>query len=137
MRPNKKGQIAKFHTPLPDENPEQLYVVLELVEDDDRPRAQIQALNTGLSFVPINTVSLNDLEVVEVSTQDLIGHQVTINKSDFSQVKGKVIKVDEQKIMLDLTKGVTGVETNVWLTIIDENGKEQMGTLYVVMQPNH
>jgi hypothetical protein len=38
MRPNKKGQIAKFHTPLPDENPEQLYVVLELVEDDDRPR---------------------------------------------------------------------------------------------------
>lgn len=137
MRPNKKGQIAKFHTPLPDENPEQLYVVLELVEDDDRPRAQIQALNTGLSFVPINTVSLNDLEVVEVSTQDLIGHQVTINKSDFSQVKGKVIKVDEQKIMLDLTKGVTGVETNVWLTIIDENGKEQMGTLYVDMQPNH
>ena len=137
MRPNKKGQIAKFHTPLPDENPEQLYVVLELVEDDDRPRAQIQALNTGLSFVPINTVSLNDLEVVEVSTQDLIGHQVTINKSDFSQVKGKVIKVDEQKIMLDLTKGVTGVETNVWLTIIDENGKEQMGTLYVDMQANH
>ena len=137
MRPNKKGQIAKFHTPLPDENPEQLYVVLELVEDDDRPRAQIQALNTGLSFVPINTVSLNDLEVVEVNTQDLIGHQVTINKSDFSQVKGKVIKVDEQKIMLDLTKGVTGVETNVWLTIIDENGKEQMGTLYVDMKANH
>ena len=137
MRPNKKGQIAKFHTPHPDENPEQLYVVLELVEDDDRPRAQIQALNTGLSFVPINTVSLNDLEVVEVNTQDLIGHQVTINKSDFSQVKGKVIKVDEQKIMLDLTKGVTGVETNVWLTIIDENGKEQIGTLYVDMQPNH
>jgi transcription antitermination factor NusG len=137
MRPNKKGQIAKFHTPLPDENPEQLYVVLEVIEDDDRPRAQIQALNTGLSFVPINTVSLNDLEVVEVSTQDLIGHQVTINKSDFSQVKGKVIKVDEQKIMLDLTKGVTGVETNVWLTIIDENGKEQMGTLYVDMKANH
>ena len=137
MRPNKKGQIAKFHTPLPDENPEQLYVVLELVEDDDRPRAQIQALNTGLSFVPINTVSLNDLEVVEVSTQDLIGHQVTINKSDFSQVKGKVIKVDEQKIMLDLTKGVTGVETNVWLTIIDEIGKEEMGTLYVDMKAKH
>jgi transcription antitermination factor NusG len=137
MRPNKKGQIAKFHTPLPDENPEQLYVVLEVIEDDDRPRAKIQALNTGLSFVSINSVGLNDLEVVEVNTQDLIGHQVTINKSDFSQVKGKVIKVDEQKIMLDLTKGVTGVETNVWLTIIDENGKEQMGTLYVDMKANH
>lgn len=137
MRPNKKGQIAKFHTPLPKENPEQLYVVLEVIEDDERPRAKIQALNMGVSFVPINTVRLDDLEVSEINTYDIIGNQVTINKSDFSQVKGKVIKVNEQKIMLDLSKGVKGVETNVWLTINDENGKEQMGTLYVDMQPNH
>jgi hypothetical protein len=134
MRPNKKGQIAKFHTPLPDENPNQLYVVLEVIQDDERPRADIQALNTGLSFPPINTVRLTDLEVVEVSTQDLIGHTVTINKSDYSQASGKVIKVDEQKIMLDLTKGVTGVETNVWITIVDNAGKEHMGTLYVEME---
>lgn len=131
MRPTKKGQIAKFHTPLADENPEQLYVVLEVIEDDERPRADIQALNTGLSFTPINTVRLDDLEVVEVNTQDLIGHQVTINKSDYSQVKGKVVKVSEQNIMLDLSKGVTGVETNVWLTIIDKNGIEHLGTLFV------
>jgi hypothetical protein len=136
MTPNKKGQIAKFHTPLPDENPNQLYVVLEVIEDDERPRADIQALNTGLSFPPINTVRLTDLEVVEVSTQDLIGHTVTINKSDFSQASGKVIKVDEQKIMLDLTKGVKGVETNVWITIVDNAGKEHMGTLYVEMEAN-
>jgi len=34
MRPNKKGQIAKLHTPLPGENHEQLYVVIEVIEDD-------------------------------------------------------------------------------------------------------
>ena len=131
MRPDKKGQIAKFHTPLEGENPEQLYVVLEVIEDDERPRADIQALNTGLSFVPINTVRLDDLEVVEVSTQDLIGHVVKINKSDYSQVEGKVVNVSEQKVMLDLTKGVKGVETNVWLTVVDKQGKEHIGSLFV------
>ena len=39
MRPHKKGQIAKFHSPLPGKNPEQLYAVIEVIEDDDRPRA--------------------------------------------------------------------------------------------------
>lgn len=131
MKPNKIGQVAKFHTPLPYENPDQLYVVLEIKEDDERPRADIKALNTGLSFPPINTVLLDDLEVVEVDTSDLVGHQVTINKADYSQATGKVVKVSEQKIMLDLTKGVKGVETNVWLTIIDESGKEHTGTLFV------
>ena len=131
MRPNKIGQVAKFHTPLPDENPDQLYVVLEIKEDDERPRADIKALNTGLSFPPINTVLLDDLVVVEVDTADLVGHQVTINKADYSQATGKVVKVSEQKIILDLTKGVKGVETNVWLTIEDESGKEHTGTLFV------
>lgn len=131
MRPNKPGQVAKFHTPLPDENPNQLYVVLEIKEDVERPRADIKALNTGLSFPPINTVLLDDLEVVEVDTADLVGHEVTINKADYSQATGKVVKVSEQKIMLDLTKGVKGVETNVWLTIKDENGMEHTGTLFV------
>ena len=73
----------------------------------------------------------DDLEVVEVDTTDLVGHEVTINKADYSQAKGKVVKVSEQKIMLDLTKGVKGVETNVWLTIQDENGTEHTGTLFV------
>lgn len=131
MRPNKPGQVAKFHTPLPDENPKQLYVVLEIKEDVERPRADIKALNTGLSFPPINTVLLDDLEVVEVDTSDLVGHEVTINKADYSQATGKVLKVSEQKIMLDLTKGVKGVETNVWLTIQDKDGKEHTGTLFV------
>lgn len=131
MKPTKKGQIAKFHTPLVDEDPNQLYVVLEVIEDNERPRADIQALNTGLSFPPINTVKLDDLEVVEVNTDDLIGHKVTINKSDCSQVNGKVVSVNEQKINLDLSKGITGVETNVWVTVVDKEGKEHKGTLFV------
>ena len=131
MRPNKPGQVAKFHTPLPDENPDQLYVVLEIKEDVERPRAEIKALNSGISFSPINTVLLDDLEVVKVDTSDLVGHEVTIKKADYSQATGKVVKVSEQKIMLDLTKGIKGVETNVWLTIEDKDGKEHTGTLFV------
>lgn len=131
MKPNKPGQVAKFHTPLPDENPDQLYVVLEIMDDVERPRANIRALNTGLSFPPINTVLLDDLIVVEVDTTDLVGNEVTINKADYSQATGKVVKVSEQKIMLDLTRGVKGVETNIWLTIEDKDGKEHTGTLFV------
>ena len=131
MIPNKVGQIAKFHTPNEDEDPNQLYVVLEIKGDDDSARVDIKALNTGLSFPPISTVRLSDLEVVKVGTSDLIGHTVIINKADYSQVSGKVIKVSEQQIMLDLTKGVKGVETNVWVTIQDENDKEHKGTLFV------
>ena len=131
MRPNKIGQIAKFHTRLPDENLNQLYVVLEIIEEDERPRTNIKASNTSLSFSPNNTAALNDLEVVEVETFDLLKHQVTFKKADYSQATGKVVKVSEQKIMLDLTKGVMGVETNVWLTIQDENGTDRTGTLFV------
>jgi transcription antitermination factor NusG len=130
MKPTKIGQITKFHTPLEGEDPNQLYVIISLI-DDERPRAEIQALNTGLPFPPINLVSLNDLEIVEVNTFDLIGEFVTINKSDYSQVKGQVIKVSEQKINLDLAKNIKGVETNVWLTIKDSAGIEHLGELFV------
>lgn len=131
MKPINKGQIVKFHTPLPEENPNQLYVVLEVITDDERSRADIQALNTGLSFPPINTVRLGDLEVVQVDTSDLVGHKVTINKSDYSQVEGRVIKVSEQKVEVNLSNAVHGVETNVWLTVIDNEGVEHLGTLFV------
>lgn len=131
MRPNKIGQIAKFHTPLPNENPDQLYLVLEIKEDVERPRADIKGLNAGLSFTPINTVLLDELEVVEVDTADLIGYNVTINKLDYSQARGKVVQVSERRIMLDLKRGVNGIETNVWLTIQEENGKVHSGTLFV------
>jgi len=131
MKPNKEGQIVKFHTPIADENPNQLFVVMEVKEDNERPRVDIMALNTGLTFPPINTVSLNDVEVVEVSTKDLIGSKVIINKPDSSQVEGRVKSVADEKVLLDLTKGELGVETNVSLTVVDREGKEHTGTLFV------
>jgi hypothetical protein len=131
MRPNKIGSVAKFHTPLPGENLDQLNVVLEIIEDDERPRVDIKALNKGLPFPPINTVKLDDLKVVEVDATDLVEHNATINKAEYSEATGKVGKVSEKKIMLDLTKGIKGVETNVWLTIEDENEKQHTVALFV------
>lgn len=52
MRPNKIGQIAKFHSPPPNENPNQLCILLEITEDAERPRADIKSLNTSLSCLP-------------------------------------------------------------------------------------
>lgn len=131
MRQPKQGQIVKFHTPLADENPNQLFVVLEVMDGDERQRADIQALNTGLSFPPINTVRLQDLEIVEVDASDLIGSRVTINKSNHNQVEGRVIKVNETKIQVNLSNTINGVETNVWLTVIDNDGIEHLGTLFI------
>ena len=45
MVPNKIGQIVKYHTPFPSEDPNQLYVVLEIFLDVERPRALIKELN--------------------------------------------------------------------------------------------
>lgn len=131
MEPKKDGQIVRFHTPMADEDPKQLYVVLELKDDGERSRADIQSLGTAWAFPSITTVLLSDLEVVSVRTADLIGHHVTVRKPDLSTVDGKVVSVSEQKIDLDLSKSIKGVETNVWLTILDNNGLEHRGTLYV------
>lgn len=133
MKATKEGQIVKFHHTLSDENPEQVYVILEIKHEDDdaMPRADIQALNTGLSFVPVNTVRLDDLEVVEVSTDDLVGLIVKIKKTDTSIVLGKVVKIDKSKINIDLSREADGVQTNVQLTVIDREGIEHAGTLFV------
>jgi len=41
------------------------------------------------------------------------------------------VEINDQKIMLNLTKAVKGVETNVWLNVHEESGKEQTGTLFI------
>lgn len=129
-----EGNIVKFHTPLPNEDPHQLYVVLEVINDDLRARAKIQALNTGLPFAPVLKVKLEDLEIVEVDTNDLIGHAVTITKDNNLKIHGRVIKVSEQKIEVNMSTGKDGIETNVWLTIVDKDGVEHLGTLVVVAE---
>lgn len=131
MKVVKEGKIVKFHTPQADENPDQLYLVLEVIEDNVKSRAKIQALNTGLAFAPVNSVRLTDLEVAQVDNNDLIGHKVTINKSDYSQVQGRVINVSEQKTELNLSVAERGVETNVLVTVVDNDGIEHFGTLFI------
>lgn len=64
MKPTTAGEIVKFHTPFPDEDANQLYVIIEIHLDVQNPRCKIQALNTGFAFPPISTVKVNDLETV-------------------------------------------------------------------------
>jgi hypothetical protein len=122
--------VANFYNQLPDVNPNQLYVVLEINEDDERSRADSKPLNTCLSFPPIKVDKVNDLEALDVDIADLVGHNVTRNKTDYSKATRKFIKLSEQEIMLDFAKGVKSVEINIWLTIEAENGKEHSGTLF-------
>lgn len=131
MLPTKEGHIVKFHTPFEDEDPDQLYVVVGIHLDVDRPRAKIQALSSGMAFPSISINEVNDLEEVKVDTSELIGLLVTINRADYSQAYGKVLAVSEQKINLDLAKKINGVETNVWLTVEDDHGVVHHGYLYV------
>jgi hypothetical protein len=63
-----------------------------VIEDNERPRADIQATHTGISFLPINAVRLYDLEVVEVTKQELI-------------------IVNKQNIKLDFSKGIKDIKT--------------------------
>lgn len=71
MKEFRRGPIVKFHTPYEDENPNQLYVVLEYMEDGNQSRAKIETLNTGLSFPPIYVVYVKDLMIEEVQTFQL------------------------------------------------------------------
>jgi hypothetical protein len=71
MQPTKRGQIAKFHTPNEDEDSEQLYLVLEIIEDGDRTRAKMRALHTGYSFPWISVVYAKDLMIDSIVTKQL------------------------------------------------------------------
>lgn len=130
MKPTKAGQIVRFHTPFPSEV-NQLYVVLEVKEDGERSRVDIIHLFTDFSFPLISTVLIKDVEVTEVSTSDLIGYPATIITSDNKRAQGRIIKVDEPKILLDLSKKKDGVETNVEVHILDKSGIEHSGLLFV------
>lgn len=131
MKATKEGQIVKFQNPKSDENPEQVYVILEIKNNAEISMADVQALNTGLLIVPINTVLLDDLEVVEVNTNDLIGLIVKIKKTNSTIILGKVISVDQPQINLDLSNTIDGVDTNVYLTVIDRDGIKHTGALFV------
>ena len=64
MKPTKAGEIVRFHTPFEDEDPNNIYVIIEIHLDVNTPRCKIKALDTGLKFPPINVVKVDDLETI-------------------------------------------------------------------------
>lgn len=134
MKTTKEGQIVRFHTPYPDENPEQLYLLEEVMDyEDGRPaKALILALNTGLSFPPINSVLLDDLELAEVDTSDLIGYRAAIRNDSGKKIDGRIIQVDKKKLFVELTKEKASVNTNIDVTLKDHNGEIHQGRLEVL-----
>ncbi len=65
MRPTKAGQLAKFKTPFQNDDPDQLYVVLKIMNEFEMPRVHIKAVNSkSVESAIIYTVLLADLEVV-------------------------------------------------------------------------
>jgi hypothetical protein len=134
MRPNKIGQVVRFHTPYPDEDPDMIYHLLDFDDSGNfpTPPALIQPIFSKLSFKPINRVRLEELELVEFDMKDLLGYPVAIIKEDNSLVEGKVINLHREKMFPELhVKRGKGIETNVKLTIRDREGLDHEGLLFV------
>lgn len=128
MKPLKVGQIVKFHTTNPDEDPSQLYVIVEIADDETANRAAIKPLNFNFQFPPILTVKIADLEEVKVPAAEMIGEKVSLIKSDGSEVNGRVISVKDKEIFLELSKNQhEKIVTNCQLTIIDQAGLTHTG----------
>jgi len=71
MKPIRRGQIVKFHTPFEYEDPNQLFIILEFIEDGDRSRATVQAIQTESSMQSTHLIRVKDLEVEEGQTFEL------------------------------------------------------------------
>jgi hypothetical protein len=129
MIPTQKGQIVRFHTPFPDEDPGQQYVILDLFNDVHTPRAQIKALGTELSLVPINTVLIEDLELVEFSSDDLLGQELSVQTEKGKIFQGKVIKVEIPDLGSNFEIQQNFVLTNIQVIIQSEYYEQHSGYL--------
>ncbi|MDD3686669.1 MAG: hypothetical protein PHE56_07875 [Bacteroidales bacterium] len=127
----KAGQVVKFHSPLPNENPNQIYVVLEAHYDVDKPRAHIRALIWGQTFLPINVVLCEDLISAQIKTGDIMGRNVTVVDNCSSLIFGKVIGIYSKEIKPKFIKTEKGILTNLSLKIMDNLGMEHHGKLIV------
>ena len=103
-------------------------VVKDLVFDE----STIKALNTGWMFPPTQKVLLEDLQISEVDTTDLIGYRASLIKEDHTKATGKVISVEMNKQLVNLAKVENRVETNVKIAIQDDSGTIHHGTLLVI-----
>ncbi len=129
MIPTQKGQIVRFHTPFPDEDPAQFYVVLDLFNDVDIPRTHIKALGIDLSLVPINTVLIEDLELVEFCSDDLLGQELSVQTEEGKIFQGKVIKIEIPDFGLNFEIQQNFVLTNIQVIIQSEYYEQHSGSL--------
>jgi len=127
MKTFKVGQIVKFHTPLPDEDPAQIYVIVEISDDETANRASIKPLNFKFQFPPILTVKIADLSHVKVSALEMVGETVTLKKNDGTEVSGRVVSARDVDIFLEMTRNKQEVVTNCHLTIVDQEGLTHEG----------
>lgn len=67
MIPSTVGQKVKYHTPYPDKDTEQVYLVLEVKAGLVDTRNDISPLNIGLEFPSVYTIKSEDLVVVDSS----------------------------------------------------------------------
>ena len=125
-----KGSVVKFHTPISGENPEQLFVVLE-VFDRETQTARIMALNTGLNFPPVNTVKTEDLIPVPLPTDDLMGQTVTIFDSEDQRVQGVVNAITRPEDSPGMTLTPAGVIVDLVVTVTTPQGDVLTGKLFV------
>lgn len=131
MIPTKPGQIVRHNTEDLNEDLNINYVVLKIYKNTFIQYAEIQALNTGMDSPPVYTVSTNKLEVVEVNTQDMMGVIVNIVKDDDSVHLGRIVAIPQVDTYLDMNIRDGHVETNVYVTIIDNMGAEHSGYIIV------
>ncbi len=128
----KQGNIVRFKDSLPDEDPNQLYVVLEIFEGK-RTDAKIMALGTAMNIAPVNVVPIDDLVITEITTKDLLGNKVSIKKSDNSIVQGVVIAIGKDSIRPKFTEPLVAdhIATNLTLFVKGKSRTIHKGVLIV------
>ncbi|MCZ2338753.1 MAG: hypothetical protein LC127_11275 [Chitinophagales bacterium] len=113
----KIGQLAKFNTPLPHENLDQLNVVIEVQKHVKiTSRANNKALNKYLSISPINFVLSGDQNFIDSEMPLGIDHLTIIDKGDYSKTNGKIENLNKQKINFKQNKNIQEVITSICLT---------------------
>lgn len=127
MSPNKVGQVVVFHTPISEEEQNQQFVVVELHLESKQPEVAIKSFETDV----VETVLVEELEVVTLDTADLIGYAATIQTADNDEVSGTVLSAKEETVLLEMEVTEEAIITNVALTIKDKKGVEYSGFLLV------
>lgn len=131
MIPNKPGQIVVISPKVGLIDYAQRYVVEEIYTVSTTSMAIVRELNGSRDNSNTLKVSTDELEVVEVNTQDMIGIVARIVKDDDSVHLGRIVTIPQVNTYLDLDVKSNRVDTNVYVTIIDNKGIEHSGYLFV------